>query len=128
MILSSVDLPAPFSPRNATISPGCTSSDTSVSAWTFGKALLTPRISRPALATAAGGWGAGPGFIGPLRWRGGDRGEAVGPRPYPRGGVSLFAAVRDRRLVHDGRVVGGIDDGRIGDGLRRERRGVRDVG
>src|SRR5664280_2695866 len=91
MTLSSVDLPAPFSPRNARISPGRASSDTSLSAWTLGKALLTPRISRPRLGLGtgvAGGWVDAGGLIGPLRWRCcgwrcGDRTGAEPPCPAP---------------------------------------------
>ena len=37
-----VDLPAPFSPTRARISPRATSSVTSDNAWTPGKALETP--------------------------------------------------------------------------------------
>src|SRR5664280_2680006 len=95
MTLSSVDLPAPFSARNARISPGRASSDTSLSAWTLGKALLTPRISRPRLGLGlglgtgvAGGWVDAGGLIGPLRWRCygwrcGDRTGAGPPGPAP---------------------------------------------
>jgi len=36
MIFISVDLPAPFSPSTANVSPGCTMSDTSSSATTAG--------------------------------------------------------------------------------------------
>src|SRR5450759_3900819 len=129
MILRSVDLPAPFSPRNATISPGCTSRDTSFSAWTFGKALLTPRISRPGLGTGtAWGWvDAGRLIESPrfdaVTWQ--EPGHRA--RLLPRRRRELLAAVRDRQLVHHGREVRGIDDGRVGDGRRRERRAVNDV-
>src|ERR1035437_256224 len=57
MTLRSVDFPAPFSPRKARISPGRASSDTSFNAWTLGKALLTPRISRPVPGMAGSGGG-----------------------------------------------------------------------
>ena len=42
MILTRVDLPAPLSPTRATTSPGATWSETSVSACTAPKRLLTP--------------------------------------------------------------------------------------
>src|ERR1700691_4624592 len=44
--LISVDLPAPLSPASATTSPGKTSSETLVSAWTPPKCLETPRTTR----------------------------------------------------------------------------------
>src|SRR5579859_3967962 len=34
-VLTSVDLPAPLAPTRVTISPGCTRSDTPLSAWTW---------------------------------------------------------------------------------------------
>src|SRR5437764_6572595 len=46
MIFTSVDLPAPLSPRRATIAPGWTSMSTPASAWTRPKCLTTPRTSR----------------------------------------------------------------------------------
>ena len=53
MILISVDLPAPFSPSSAWISPACRVSETSSSAWVEPKRLLTPRISRIGGGSAA---------------------------------------------------------------------------
>ncbi len=46
MILISVDLPAPFSPSSAWISPGWSASETSSSACVASNRLATPRISR----------------------------------------------------------------------------------
>ena len=53
-ILSSVDLPAPFSPSRPRISPGRTSSETSLSAVTPEKCLVTPST-----ASRAGDGGGG---------------------------------------------------------------------
>src|SRR6202042_3495700 len=53
-ILSSVDLPAPFSPKRAWISDGPTSRWTFSSASTPGKRLLTPVILRIGLSGFAG--------------------------------------------------------------------------
>src|SRR4051812_27664356 len=49
----SVDLPAPFSPQIAWISPRATSSVTSCSAFTPGKVLVIERISRMLVVTSA---------------------------------------------------------------------------
>src|SRR3989442_8135757 len=46
MILMSVDLPAPFSPRSAWISPAWSAKETSSSAWVDPNRFETPRISR----------------------------------------------------------------------------------
>ena len=52
MILMSVDLPAPFSPSRAWISPGMSASETSSSAWISPNRLETPRISITGLLIA----------------------------------------------------------------------------
>src|SRR4051794_4685962 len=49
----SVDLPAPFSPQIAWISPRCTSKLTFESALTPGKVFVMPRISRIVFVTFA---------------------------------------------------------------------------
>src|SRR5437867_5425738 len=46
MILMSVDLPAPCSPRSAWISPAWSAKETSASAWVDPNRFETPRISR----------------------------------------------------------------------------------
>src|SRR4051812_39153499 len=48
MIFTSVDLPAPFSPSSAWISPGCTANETSSFAVTPGKRLVIRESSRRA--------------------------------------------------------------------------------
>src|SRR4051812_25993641 len=50
MTFTSVDLPAPLSPTNATTSPGRTSRFTPSSAWTGPKLLLTPSRARTGLS------------------------------------------------------------------------------
>jgi len=53
MTFMSVDLPAPFSPTTAWISPARTARLTSLSAFTPGNVLVMPRISRMLRLSAA---------------------------------------------------------------------------
>src|SRR5690625_6378176 len=82
-----VDLPAPFSPTSAWIEPGATLKDTSVSAFTPAKCLLTPETSRTGAAAegpSAGGEDGGTagsfGVGGRVPSAGGD----AGTRPRGR--------------------------------------------
>ena len=63
-----VDLPAPFSPTMAWISPVRTDRDTSSSAWTPGKRLLIPDISRTNRASSGFVPASTPVPIVSLKW------------------------------------------------------------
>src|SRR3712207_6721449 len=87
-----VDLPAPFSPTSAWISPAWTVRLTLLSAWTPGNVLVIPRISRTAVM-------AKPQIESPARGR-------AGPIPFWRllDLVFLVVAAVHQDLLPVGRV------------------------
>src|SRR5882757_2794697 len=109
--LSSVDLPAPFSPISAVTSPARKSTLTSRSACTGPNCLLTPIMRRagsvPGVAAASGATG----FTG----------SVAGP-------VTGIPTARSGALEAGGGGVGGVHDLRLGDRLRRQRGAVADLG
>src|ERR1700674_5851979 len=92
-ILTSVDLPAPLSPTNATTSPARTSRSMSVSAATAPKRLETPRRLRTGSGLAAGAWEVS--FIGrPLEDLFAQEFDARTARPWEGGrAASSYAAL-----------------------------------
>src|SRR4051794_27160989 len=91
MIFISVDLPAPFSPRTACVSPGCTVSDTSLLATTEGKRLvMCASCSRGMLK------GGPPSGSGPQP--GGDGLDALA---QPAAGGGRMAAFVPQLVIHE---------------------------
>src|SRR5262245_37269143 len=102
MIFMSVDLPAPFSPSTAWISPGRTRRFTSSLALTAGYCLLMPRSSRRSGSSVAGGGGE---LMACLRVRAVE--VAGGARVFPRSGhpgVDEVAFVAQRHPGEDALV------------------------
>ena len=97
----SVDLPAPFSPSSAWISPACRSKSTPRSAWTPPKRLTTPRIDKQRLRSCRSPAGCRAGISVGSRRETVRRGPPCGlgdPLDQQSGGLSadLDAGLRDQ--------------------------------
>src|SRR3569623_2342494 len=95
MMFISVDLPAPFSPKTACVSPGCTVNDTSLFATTDGKRLVMCASCRRGMLKARSP------SVGGGAQAGGHRLHALA-QPARRGGsVGAFVP---QLVVHEGGI------------------------